>query len=383
MKIGYINGGIGVSETFVYNLVYGIRQKNKNTTFICAKKPYYIQGICYKVIPYTYYAPPILANICYNLGQRGKNIIWNKKQKTACKALESHLMLQDVLFIEYGTNAVQLLPTLNKIQKPYIVHFHGYDITSALSDTYYKEQLQCVFSNATYLIAASHHIRKLLVLAGASNDKIKVVRLGVEKSIISNVLWDIRNKNKAKRVIFVGRLTPKKHPIALIKAFELVYQSNKNTHLDIIGDGPLLTECKKLIEKLKLQEVITLHGSLKNEEALHLMQEAYLYAQHSITAPSGDQEGFAISLAEAALFELPVVSTLHNGIPENVKDGETGYLVKEFDFEAMAEKILILLNNPTLAEEMGKKGRAHIIKLCDPNKRIDIIYELLKNAATK
>jgi glycosyltransferase involved in cell wall biosynthesis len=96
-----------------------------------------------------------------------------------------------------------------------------------------------------------------------------------------------------------------------------------------------------------------------------------------VTAKSGDQEGFAISLAEAALHEIPVVSTFHNGIPENVIDGETGLLVKEFDFEAMAEKIIYLIENPEIAEQMGKAGRKHILNLCEPERRISKIKELL------
>ena len=108
------------------------------------------------------------------------------------------------------------------------------------------------------------------------------------------------------------------------------------------------------------------------------MNKHWIYAQHSVTAISGDKEGYAISPAEAAAHELPVVSTIHNGIPEHVIDGETGFLVPEFDYESMAERIIQLIQNPMLAKKMGRAGRNNILALNNPQKRIDKIYNLLE-----
>jgi glycosyltransferase involved in cell wall biosynthesis len=146
----------------------------------------------------------------------------------------------------------------------------------------------------------------------------------------------------------------------------------------IIGDGPLLQDVKARISSLKLEKNITLMGALPRDKAFPIMNNHWIYAQHSVTAISGDKEGYAISPAEAAAHELAVVSTLHNGIPEHVKEGITGFLVPEFDYESMAQRIIQLIENPTLAEEMGKAGRENIITLNDPDKRIDCIFGLLR-----
>lgn len=379
MKIGFINGGIGISETFIYNFIKGITIKNENTQLYCAQKPYYHEGINYTIIPFFYTPKVWFDKILYNLGQRGRNIKWRKKQNLASKKIESYIEDRDVLFIDYGTTAVQLLPILKELKKKFIVHFHGWDISSALNDTFYKQQLYFLFEHATYLVAASNYVRKLLILSGADCNKIKVIPYGLNPIKINQEIWKERKAQTLKRIIFIGRLTPKKHPIALIKAFELVYKAMPNTHLDVVGDGYLMQECKELVDKLNLKDAITFYGSQPNQKAINFLKDGWMYAQHSVTAPTGDQEGFAISLAEAALCELPVVSTLHNGIPENVIDGQTGYLVKEFDFEDMAEKILLLLNDEELAEKMGKNGRTHITRLCDPEKRIEQIIELFES----
>ena len=113
------------------------------------------------------------------------------------------------------------------------------------------------------------------------------------------------------------------------------------------------------------------------------MAEHWIYVQHSVTGPNGDQEGFGISLAEAALMEIPVVSTWHNGIPEQVIHNETGFLCQEFDFETMAAQVCILINDSKLRKEMGKKGRANIIELCDPNFRTEKLLRLVASVLEK
>ena len=103
--------------------------------------------------------------------------------------------------------------------------------------------------------------------------------------------------------------------------------------------------------------------------------------QHSVTATTGDQEGFPVSLAEAAAHGLPIVSTIHSGITENVINGETGYLVQEYDYETMAEKIICLINDPALAQKLGMNGRKHILELCKPGLRTEKIKTLLYEAS--
>jgi len=62
---------------------------------------------------------------------------------------------------------------------------------------------------------------------------------------------------------------------------------------------------------------------------------------------------------------------------------ETGFLVKEFDYEAMAEKIIKLLLNPNLAEQMGQAGRKNISQLCQMSKRVESIYDVLTVVSKK
>jgi colanic acid/amylovoran biosynthesis glycosyltransferase len=114
------------------------------------------------------------------------------------------------------------------------------------------------------------------------------------------------------------------------------------------------------VSELGLEGRIQLLGTLPHEKIVDLLASAHIYTQHSITAPNGDQEGQPVSLVEASAMGLPIISTVHSGIPEVVLDGETGYLVAEHDVKAMGNRIAEVARDPSLWTRLGEAGRSHI-----------------------
>ena len=76
--------------------------------------------------------------------------------------------------------------------------------------------------------------------------------------------------------------------------------------------------------------------------------------------------------------EIPVVSTLHNGIPEHVIEGETGFLVREFDYESMAERMIELAADENQRTLFGLNGRRNVLKICAPEQRRLELLKLLE-----
>jgi colanic acid/amylovoran biosynthesis glycosyltransferase len=72
------------------------------------------------------------------------------------------------------------------------------------------------------------------------------------------------------------------------------------------------------------------------------------------------KEGQPVSIAEAAACALPIVSTRHDGIPDVVLEGSTGYLVEEGDTHRMGERIAYLATNPGIWTDMGRRARRHV-----------------------
>jgi colanic acid/amylovoran biosynthesis glycosyltransferase len=143
----------------------------------------------------------------------------------------------------------------------------------------------------------------------------------------------------------------------------------------------LSDELRNRIEDAGLSKNVRMLGAMDREAALKEVQRHWVFCQHSVTAKSGDQEGFALSPAEAALLEIPVVSTIHNGIPEHVLDGKTGYLVPEFDFVRMAERMVWLVESEEQRRQFGQAGRRNIMSLCSATKRKKEIEDLLHRAS--
>jgi glycosyltransferase involved in cell wall biosynthesis len=171
--------------------------------------------------------------------------------------------------------------------------------------------------------------------------------------------WD----GRTVRCLHVGRLVEKKNPVLLVQAFHHaidVAGPGVDLRLDVIGEGPLEDALRSEILRLGLGDKVTLRGALPHHLVAKAMQEAHMYTQHSVTASSGDQEGQPTSLIEASSCGLPVVTTRHNGIPDVVLDGETGYLVEERDVRGMGERIAWLATHPELWQEVGARGRKHV-----------------------
>ena len=317
-------------------------------------------------------------NIAHMLGaQSGYRARMHIQKRIAYYCLSRQIKrLPDVAFVDFATSAVLVRDFLNDNRIPFIVHVHGYDITRTLNDPEFVKELIYVLRDATFIVAASFHMKRLLVLIGADASKIRVIRIGIDVNSIKPTSWPERLKTNPS-VIFLGRLTAKKHPIALIHAFELVREAIPSARLTIIGDGPLRNEVRDRINLLNLQSSVQMLGAMPREKAFPILNLHWVYAQHSVTATSGDQEGYALSVAEAAAHGIPIVATIHNGIPEHVIDGITGYLVPEFNYEAMAEKIAFLLWNPAIAAQMGEQGRKNVERINNQKTRVRSIKQLL------
>lgn len=390
IELGYFcHTKIGYGETFIYDL---LKSLNKETSIDVT---YYYGGVGrinhsdeFKYVSTGYsekfektlgwlikIVSPIIRNssiLYYKLRKRISIILLSRKVKTNI----------DVAYVDYATSAVLLKDYFEKKGIPYIVHVHGYDVTSSLNTPGYTHDLLTVFDKAKYIITPSMHIGRLIKTLGCPPEKVKPIYPLTNIENIEEPSWQSR-KNSLPEVTFLGRFTHKKNPIALIYAFSLVAREIPEIRFNLLGDGPLMPDVRTLVSKLNLEDKINITGVVNREIGFKYLQQSWVYAQHSVTSLLGDQEGFPVSLAEAAAHALPLVSTIHSGITENIINGETGFLVQEYDYETMAEKIIYLIENPDIAEQMGKAGRKHILNICTPGKRVQNIKDLLFEVSTE
>ncbi len=275
----------------------------------------------------------------------------------------------DVVFIDFGNNAVDFNDYFYSRQKRMIVHLHGFDISKLLNSKHYLNWL-IQFTVENKVIVPSIYNSNRLEILGCKKANIHVIPYSFYGGQIVNRVIDYD-------LIFVGRFVSKKDPRILIYVLNELVKTFPNIKLCMVGSGYLYSEVSNLIRGFNLNKNVELKGLLSHSEVFDLLVKSKIYIQHSVTSADGDQEGFPNSILEASSLGLPVVSTIHAGIPEIVLDGVSGFLVQEFDYLMMAKKISELLNDDELRKILGDSGQKYILEKCNPSRRIDAIEKLI------
>jgi len=285
-----------------------------------------------------------------------------------------------LIHAHFGTEGVYALPLAKRNCIPLITTFHGHDITRLpkatvwpISWAQYYLHFTELKERGTVFLAVSDFIKKRLIERGFSEDKIITHHLGIPIPKLPTAAKDTLS------IVTVGRLVEKKGTEHVIRAMKVVSESFPDAHLTICGDGPLRANLEQLVDALKLKNNITFAGWKTKQEILDILAKASVFVLPSVTAQDGDCEGLGMVLLEAMSVQAPVIGTYHGGIPEAVKDGVNGYLVKERNPQEIAEKIIYLLNNPAVAVKMGTEGR----KIVEANFNIAIQIKKLEGIYSK
>lgn len=305
------------------------------------------------------------AKIKRKLLRRDKKSLW-------CQ-LKDNLKLNeiDVILIEYGTHAHNLLPLLKIVDIPVVVHFHGYDASVKKvveTNNFYKE----VFDISQGIIAVSIQMKEMLLEIGCPIRKIQLNTYGPR-----DIFFNVESSFKKMQFIGIGRFTDKKAPYYTIMAFHKTLVSHPDAKLILAGDGYLLNSCINLVKHLGIQDSVNFPGVITADEFIRYLEESYAFVQHSITALSGDMEGTPVAVLEAAAAGLPVISTLHAGIPDVIINNETGLLCEEHDVNLMSEHMIAILSNKQKAIDMGRASRNNIKENFDMSKHIGQIQGIL------
>jgi glycosyltransferase involved in cell wall biosynthesis len=242
---------------------------------------------------------------------------------------------------------------------PFVAHAHGADASSRLREPEWKRRY-AVLEKATAIVTVSHAMKRALEAAGIGVGKIHVIPCGVNIAETPPA----PRPHRPFSCLAVGRMTGKKAPIHLLEAFRRALARMEGARLEFVGDGPLLSAVHEFVKVASLQDSVRLLGERSNDEVLRLMRDADAFVQHSLVDPlNGDAEGLPASILEAMADGLPVVSTLHAGIPEAVEDGVTGFLVPEGDIQGMADRFVDLARDPDLRRTMGQSGWSRVRRM--------------------
>lgn len=160
------------------------------------------------------------------------------------------------------------------------------------------------------------------------------------------------------RILYVGALEPKKGVEYLLDALAAVGDRLGNWRLDLIGGGPSADRLRA--RAAPFGDRVCFRGMQPFETVAESYRNASVCVAPSVIGPNGRQEGIPNVMIEALAYQRPAITTAISGIPELIRDGETGLLVPQRDSAALAAALLKVHADPEAALAMARRGRRHV-----------------------
>jgi glycosyltransferase involved in cell wall biosynthesis len=192
-------------------------------------------------------------------------------------------------------------------------------------------------------VTFSDDTKKDLVSLGIESNHIFIAQEGIN---LSNYQPG-KIKDVFSHILYVGRLVKNKGVDHLIESMKIVTREIPNAKLSIVGTGPFEAKLKKLVDDLELNNAVSFRGYVSEEEKVGLLQKAHVLVHPSL------REGWATPVIEANACGIPAVGADVTGINCTIKDGVTGFLFPYGNVNELANKIIIMLKDEKIREEMG------------------------------
>lgn len=202
---------------------------------------------------------------------------------------------------------------------------------------------------------------RLRALHQVPAEHVPVVYLGLD---LDN--WQQRaTPPRTGRLVSAARLVPKKGLRAVPPALAGLRKQGVEGRWRVIGDGPELPALRELCDQHGVTELVDFLGPLDNAAVRRELLGADVALLPCVVAPDGERDGIPIFLCEAMALGVPVVTTPVSGIPELVRDAETGFLCAPGDPDALAATLAKVLRDPELADRVAAAGRDEVHRSLD------------------
>jgi glycosyltransferase involved in cell wall biosynthesis len=265
------------------------------------------------------------------------------------------------------TTAAWIIAKLNDCT--YTFTAHAWDIYQV--DTMLKDKLR----DAATIITISDYNKRYLTdkFPDIDPEKIKVVHCGLDFK-----QFTLQNPDKGDvfKILSIGRLTEKKGFHVLLKACKTLKDIGIPFLCQIVYvRGDYEREIFQLYDHLKLEGCVQFIPELPQKDIIKYYSGADCFALPCVIAGSKDRDGIPVVILEAMAMQLPVVSTPVSGIPEVVKNEETGLLANPGDADDLAQAINRLYADPELREKLGVAGRNFVTQQFEISSTVDQLAE--------
>lgn len=319
------------TQTFIYNEVFGVG-KSEDVSILTHKRINKEIFPFDKVIIIPRQPLTIVNKINGRLNKLGYR--YGHHHKVLSKKITDlvHQKNPTIIHLHFGPDAILFLDNYKIRESDRIfISFHGYDASRMLVENKaYVKRLEKIFRlPQIYPIVVSIDMFNRMNRFGLNLSRTQVLYYGA--NIEKFTPRELDSNAESKIFLQVSGFKEKKGHVYTIQAYKSFVDTypHLKSKLILAGDGELLDSMKELVLELGISDLVEFPGFLTIEQTIDYMCLADVFVHHSVTDSNGDKEGIPNALIEAMAMELPIISTVHSGIPELIEDGVNGFLIKE------------------------------------------------------
>lgn len=266
---------------------------------------------------------------------------------------------------QHGVHAVLAVMLGKVLHRPVVLTLtsskdHG--IHKATADMTLAVLARAWLRKVDAVAALSQEMRTEAHEFGIQADRVYVMGNGVDTQIFHPRSNDERTNLRRQlqvgaggMVVFVGRLSKEKNPDGLLHAWHMALPHViKGWKLVFVGDGPMRGELEDFVDEKSLWDTVLFAGLQANVESWLGAADVYVLPSHI--------EGLSNAMLEAMAIGLPIISTRVSGVRETVEDAGAGLVVDVGQKEQLVDALIRLANDSSLRRQMGRAGRAVILK---------------------
>lgn len=249
--------------------------------------------------------------------------------------------------------------------RPMVVSAWGSDAQAAERSTFWRMWLRHLLSRADTITATSVSLQAQCRRLVRADQTVELVPFGVVPCAEQTEYRD-----EPVRLCVLKSLKPVYGHEVLLNALRLARGQSPHLKLSIAGDGPLRELLQQKVHELGLEDAVAFVGQLPHDQVYKFILDHDLLVMPSLA------EGFGVAALEASACGRPVIASRVGGVPEVVRDGETGLLVPPNNIDALADAILKLSSDPTLSRQMGEAGRKLVESEYSWDKSLDLMCDV-------
>lgn len=240
----------------------------------------------------------------------------------------------------------------NSMRTVYEAHYPSESLTNYFKRKWiyllltFYEMFLCLLSKKIFVVSPStkKDVNKQYKI---EKNKIVIILNGLSLKTVRR-----KKKNKTRKLLYVGRLVPRKNILELILIFRKIIEKDNSFKLSLVGDGEkmYIDKIKKIIKELNLDKNITLCGKVNDKKLVEIYKKSDLFLFTSLV------EGFWLVVLEAMSQWLPVVAYNISGVNDIIINNKNGYLIKKQDLEDFSKKVLRIFQNNKLYGRLQKNA---------------------------